>query len=509
MYMTFKRFSAWGLFACLPLVVAGCGGGGGDGGIGPTTTISGIAAKGPISGALVEVFQLKLNGSQGELLGSGTTANDGNYAVKIPVAKATPPLLIKVTGQTGAQYTSEATNLPVEFGAGESFYAAVDKLSAGQVIAVSPLSDAGYKKLQQILTANLLLVADARTVAASNTYIASLFNLTDLLADPAVAANLSNLAALTVIDQMVVDSNTGNTLAVVNVIEQAVTDVTAPAYQTYLTALITAADKILAAEPPSSALTLAIQSLVTTAKNPPPNPDFSDTTPPTAPTELTIKVSTLSTNSAAAALSWKAATDNNAVSGYDIYRDGNRITTVKTPGYTDSTLIPGSTYTYFIQAFDGAGNLSAASNSVSVTPVPVNLNVTVNGQLSTGILDLPAINDLTPPSAPTNLAATSAAITASTSSVTLTWTASTDNRGVTGYDVFRDGIKRGTVPTTGFIDSAVTSGLTYVYHLVAIDAAGNRSPASSTVSVAPPVATLSVTVNGQVSSSIVGVSNPN
>jgi len=369
MYMTFKRFLAWGLFACLPLVFAGCGGGGDGGGPVPTTTISGKAVKGPITGALVEIFQLKSNGSPGELLGSGNTVTGGNYAVNIPVAKATPPLLIKVTGQPGAQYISEATNLPVEFGAGESFNAVVDSLTAGRLIAVSPLSDAGFKKLQQVLTANPLLVADARTVAASNSYVASLFNVNDLLADPADAANLANLAALTVIDQMVVDANEGNTLAVTNLIDQAVADVTSQAYQSYLSALNTAAGKVLAATPPSSALTLAIQSLLTSAENPPPNPDFSDTVPPTAPAELTIKVSTLGASSAAADLSWKPSTDNNAVTGYDIYRDGNKVATVKTPGYRDSALIPGSSYTYFVLAFDGAGNRSPASSSTSMWKV--------------------------------------------------------------------------------------------------------------------------------------------
>jgi len=506
MYLTFKRFLAWGLLACLPLVAAGCGGGGDGGGPVPTTTVSGMATiQGPITGALVEVFQLNPNGSPGTLLGSGISGNDGRYAILVPATAAAAPLFIKVSGQPGATYTSTTTALPINFTAGESFSAAVDLLSTGQVIAVSPLSDAGYKKLQQVLTADPLLVADAGTVNASNAYVASIFNVTDLLADPTVAANVSNLAALTVIDQMIADSNTGNTLAVTSLIGEAVADVTTPAYQSFLSALITAGDKVLAAAPPSSPLVIPVQSLLTSAANPPPNPDFSDATAPTSPAGLTIKASTLTTTTASAELAWNASTDNIAVTGYEIYRDGSRIATVKTTGYTDSALIPGNTYSYFIIALDGAGNRSVASSTVSVTPNPVNLGVTVNGQLSSSILNLPEIFDLTAPTAPTNLSATTAAVSAATSSVTLTWSPATDNKGVTGYEVFRDNDGRiATVTSTTYVDAAVPSGVAHTYSITAVDAAGNKSPSSSTITVTPPAANLDIIVNGQISTSITG-----
>lgn len=508
MFITCKRFLAWGLLACLPLVVAGCGGGGG-GGPAATTIISGIATvQGPVTGAVVEIFQLKPNGSPGELLGSGTSGTDGRFAIAIPVAKAAPPLVIKVSGQTGASYSSAATPTPVTFTAAESFFAAVDKLAAGQIIAVSPLSDAGYKKLQQVLTqaltGNRLLLADVKTVGAVNTYVALIFNVTDLLADPTVGTNIANQAALTVIDQMIAASGS-NTVAVTTMLAQAVADVASPEYQRFLIALQAAGTTVLARTPPiSPALATAIQALLANALTPPANPDFTDVTAPTAPTNLTARVSTLNTSSASAILSWTASTDNNGVAGYEIYRDGSIFATVKTPGYTDSSLIPGSTYTYFVIAFDAAGNRSAASSSVNVTPLPVNLNVTVNGQVSSGITSLPAVNDLTPPTAPTNLAATTAAVSATTSSVTLSWSPATDNIGIAGYDLFRDNSKIVTVTTTGYLDAAVSSGVTHTYFLIAFDAAGNRSPASNTVSVTPPASNLNITVNGQISSNIIG-----
>jgi len=505
MYLTFKRFLAWGLLACLPLVAAGCGGGGDGGGPVPMTTVSGMATiQGPITNALVEVFQLNPNGSPGALLGTGISGTDGRYAIPIPASAATAPLLIKVSGQAGATYTSPTAALPINFTAGEAFSAAVDLLSTGQVIAVSPLSDAGYNKLQQVLTADPLLVADAGTVNATNAYVASIFNVTDLLADPTVAANVSNLAALTVIDQMIADSNTGNTLAITSLIGNAVADVTAPPYQNFLILLNAAGNTVIAAEPPSSALVIPIQDLLANAANPPQEPDFSDAIAPTAPTGLTIKAATLTTTTASAELAWNASTDNIAVTGYEIYRDGSRIATVRTPGFTDSALIPGNTYSYFIISVDGAGNRSVASSSVSVTPNPVNLGVTVNGQLSSSILNLPEIFDLTAPTAPTNLSATTAAVSATTSSVTLTWSPATDNKGVTGYEVFRDGSKTATVTSTTYVDATVSSGVAHTYSITAVDAAGNKSPSSSTITVTPPAANLDITVNGQLSTSITG-----
>jgi endoglucanase len=85
--------------------------------------------------------------------------------------------------------------------------------------------------------------------------------------------------------------------------------------------------------------------------------------------------------------------------------------------------------------------------------------------------------DSTPPTAPTNLAAT----TTTATSVSLSWTASTDNVGVTGYDVYRGGVLAGTASGTTFTDSGLTPSTAYTYTVKAFDAAGNLSPASAAV----------------------------
>ena len=98
----------------------------------------------------------------------------------------------------------------------------------------------------------------------------------------------------------------------------------------------------------------------------------------------------------------------------------------------------------------------------------------------------PSSGDTQAPTAPTNLAASGV----TSSGATLTWTASTDNVGVTGYDVLRaPGASGGTFAVVGtpagttFTDSGLAANSTYRYQVRARDAAGNTSAVSGTVPV--------------------------
>jgi hypothetical protein len=102
---------------------------------------------------------------------------------------------------------------------------------------------------------------------------------------------------------------------------------------------------------------------------------------------------------------------------------------------------------------------------------------------------LPGPADTTPPSTPTGLAATS--VTAS--GVSLAWTASTDNVGVTSYTVFRNGSAIGTSPTTSFSDTGLAPSTTYTYAVRANDAAGNASAQGAPLSVTTLAQTGSLT----------------
>ncbi|MCT9008047.1 glycoside hydrolase family 6 protein [Streptomyces rhizosphaerihabitans] len=88
-----------------------------------------------------------------------------------------------------------------------------------------------------------------------------------------------------------------------------------------------------------------------------------DTQAPTVPGGLAVS----STTSNSATLSWSASTDNTAVTGYDVYRDGTKVGSATTTSYTDSALAASTTYTYTVKAKDAAGNVSASSAAVSAT----------------------------------------------------------------------------------------------------------------------------------------------
>ncbi|WP_435166722.1 fibronectin type III domain-containing protein [Paenibacillus glycanilyticus] len=90
----------------------------------------------------------------------------------------------------------------------------------------------------------------------------------------------------------------------------------------------------------------------------------------------------------------------------------------------------------------------------------------------------PAVPDTTAPSTPTNAAATSV----SSSQINLSWTASTDNAGVIGYNVYRNGVLAGSTTGTTYSDTGLSASTSYSYTVKAKDAAGNESAASGTVS---------------------------
>ena len=86
--------------------------------------------------------------------------------------------------------------------------------------------------------------------------------------------------------------------------------------------------------------------------------------------------------------------------------------------------------------------------------------------------------DTQSPSTPTNLAVAST----STASANLTWTASTDNIAVAYYRIFVNGVFHSNSPSTAATVSGLTQGTTYNFYVIAVDAAGNTSSQSNTVS---------------------------
>jgi len=286
-----------------------------------------------------------------------------------------------------------------------------------------------------------------------------------------------------------------------------------------------------------------------------------DTTPPTAPSNLTA----IAASSTQINLSWTASTDNVGVIGYEIRRcQGAGCTTfaqIATPpgtgtSFSDTGLAASASYSYEIIATDAAGNLSSPSNigvaaTLAGAPVApsglgataagatqINLSWTNNAVNQTGfkverspdnvtftqiattsataysdlnlspktvyyyrvratnasgdsgytnVSSATTLPDTTPPTAPSNLTA----IAASSTQINLSWAASTDNVGVTGYQIQRcqgagcttfAQIAAPAGTGTTFTDTGLPPSTSNSYQVIATDAAGNLSSASNIAS---------------------------
>nr|WP_246096298.1 family 14 glycosylhydrolase [Paenibacillus sinopodophylli] len=287
-------------------------------------------------------------------------------------------------------------------------------------------------------------------------------------------------------------------------------------------------------------------------------PTGIDTTAPSTPSQL---VSTSKTDTSVT-LSWSPSTDSNGVTGYEIWRGGVKSGTTTGTSYTQTGLTPSTSYNFSVKAYDAAGNISQASNEISVTtntapssnsvtvyykkgfatpyihyrpvggawttvpgtPMPnseingyakLTINIGTATQLEacfnngSGSWDsnnsqnylfgtgtwtyTPATNggagvisqgpsqstDTTAPTIPTNLSSTGKTDT----SVSLSWSASTDTVGVSGYELWRNGSKVATTSTNSITHTGLTANTAYSFAVKAYDAAGNVSDASTSITV--------------------------
>jgi fibronectin type 3 domain-containing protein len=168
-------------------------------------------------------------------------------------------------------------------------------------------------------------------------------------------------------------------------------------------------------------------------------------------------------------LSWQASSDNVQVTGYQVYRGTQEIASLGVVTSFSDTGRPPGTYSYTVRATDAAENLSDASDPADAT-----------------------VPDSSDPTAPTGLQATAAGAT----QVDLTWEASTDDVGVTGYRIYRDGGQIAAIgAATSYSDTTVTAGNTYSYEVRALDGAGHESGPSNTATATTPAPTISVTLS--------------
>src|SRR3989344_1578306 len=197
--------------------------------------------------------------------------------------------------------------------------------------------------------------------------------------------------------------------------------------------------------------------------------EVQDTTPPILSNGL--PTGQLSAGTTQTTLSF--STDENATCKYATSANtaySSMANTFSTTGGTShsttiSGLSNGSSYIYYIRCQDTASTPNANSDDYSIS----------------FFVAAPA-GDTIPPTQPTNLTATPI----SQSQINLTWSASTDNVGVTGYKIYRcqgtgctPTTQLATAPSTSYQDTNLSSATTYTYTVSAYDAANNESSQST------------------------------
>ncbi len=180
-----------------------------------------------------------------------------------------------------------------------------------------------------------------------------------------------------------------------------------------------------------------------------------DLTPPTVPASLAAEA----LGETEIALRWSSSTDEVAVLGYEVVREGRVVAGASGPNARDQGLKPALRHCYQVRAYDAAGNRSAlSSKACAETP------------------------DLTPPTPPLHMVARAT----SDRSIDLGWQASADNVGVARYQVLREGELIAEPPGTSFEAQDLRPGVRYCYTVRALDAAGNTSPSSASACAVTP-----------------------
>ena len=176
-----------------------------------------------------------------------------------------------------------------------------------------------------------------------------------------------------------------------------------------------------------------------------------DTEAPDAPTA----VRTADVTETTAKVAWAEASDNVGVVGYNVYVNDEKVNTelVTATEYDLTGLTPATDYSVEIEAVDAAGNVSEKSEAATFTTAKA--------------------VDTEAPSVPTDVKASDVTKTGAT----VTWTASTDNEGVAGYNVYVNGaqVNDTLVATTEYVLTGLTEGTEYTVEVEAVYTNNNVS----------------------------------
>lgn len=180
----------------------------------------------------------------------------------------------------------------------------------------------------------------------------------------------------------------------------------------------------------------------------------ADMQPPSAPGGLSVSADTFTTIT----LAWKPSTDNTGIKSYEIYCNESRKATTTATCYTCKGLAPGKIYTFYIIAYDIAGNPSPRTCTISACTTA----------------------DHDAPSAPSGLKVGFATET----ELDFEWLPSSDNVKVSGYEVFKDGKKAVSVSGLTCKVKNLVPGESHAYYVKALDQSGNDSASSGLLNAA-------------------------
>ena len=179
--------------------------------------------------------------------------------------------------------------------------------------------------------------------------------------------------------------------------------------------------------------------------------DFDDLEPPTKVTGVSASERTATSIH----LVWNASEDNVRVTGYEVYRNGEKLATTGRTEFIDQSLDPDTAYTYQIYAFDEERNYSEGS----------------------AVMNTRTLEDTDAPDTPQNLKFS--AVTGS--ALTLSWNPSKDNVGTAGYIIYRDNEELARIEDCEYKDIEIKKGNEYSYMIKAYDEAGNLSDFSENI----------------------------
>ena len=205
---------------------------------------------------------------------------------------------------------------------------------------------------------------------------------------------------------------------------------------------------------PGTAYCYAVRALDAAGNRSEPSPSTCvttpDLTPPTAPALAAAEAS----SDRSLRVKWAPSADNVGVTGYEVLRDGAVVAQTGEPVGDVKGLSPGRSYCLEVRAFDAAGHRSASSEKACAsTP------------------------DWSPPTTPSGLVASGT----SANRVAVGWDPSEDDVGVTGYELWRGGVKVSVTAGTAWQEPGLAPATEYCYQLRAADAAGNLSGLSAPV----------------------------